>query len=138
MTPRSSRSSALRTASMPSTSSTSTRWLLWVRVWSTSGWFSTSSRFTPSVSSIHSWSLVYASASSNRGRVLDRMNTLRMSATPRSFSWVSMLLSMRFRNTSSSDPAAASSFAASSSFTMRMRSSSFSALSSVKMQVRSP
>jgi len=41
MTPRISRSSASRAASMPSTSMISTRWLLTVRVASTSGWLST-------------------------------------------------------------------------------------------------
>ena len=113
------------------------RWFEVVLVKSTSSWFITSSRLTPSVSNIHSERLVKVSVTGSRPMVFaSRMNTLRISAMPRSLRLLRSCASRRLRNTSSSVSCSPMSFS-SSVFMMRMRSSSFSELSSLKMHERS-
>ena len=141
MTPRSSLSSALRAASMPSTLRISMTSLDTVRAASTSGWHMTSSSATPSVSSTHSVSVTNPpAAGSSLVRLASRRKTLRMPSTPCSFTWLSMEPSMRLRKTSSSAAPGSpppSLPAASASARMRMRRMSLSALSSLNRQCSS-
>ena len=87
---------------MPSTWMTSTTWLEVVRVWSTPSCGRTSIRFTPSVSSIHSEVEVKPPLCAGTVFLVSRKATLRMSGTPCSLSWLSIVCSMRFRKTLSS------------------------------------
>ena len=113
------------------------RWLDVVRVKSTSSWFITSSKLTPSVSSCHSEVFPNDSVRGSTPITLaSRMNTFLMSAMPRSARLSNICASRRFRNTSSSAVPPSSPFS-SSLFMMRMRSSSFSELSSLKMHDKS-
>ena len=114
------------------------RWFDVVRVKSTSSWFITSSRFTPSVSSCHSDVFANVSVSGSRPMTFaSRMNTLRMSGIPRRLRFVRSCASRRFKNTSSSVVTSPTSPFSNSSFMIRILRSSFSELSSLKMQLRS-
>ena len=138
ITPRSSFSKVFLTASIPSTWITSMRWLDVVRVKSTSSWFITSRRFTPSVSSIHSLFLANVSVVASRPIVFaSRMNTFLMSGIPRRARLVSICDSSFLRKTSSSVVEGPASFSSISLSSRRMRRMSFSELSSLKMQERS-
>ena len=138
ITPRSSLSSVFRTASMPSTWITSMRWLDVVRVKSTSSWFITSRRLTPSVSSIHSLFFVNVSVTGSRPITFaSRMNTFLMSAIPRSDRLVSICDSSFLRKTSSSVVDGPASLSPISLSSRRIRRMSLSELSSLNMHDRS-
>ena len=108
-----------------------------MRVKSTSSWFITSSKLTPSVSNCHS--LVFPKASvcaSTPVTFASRMNTFLISAIPRNARLSNICASRRFKNTSSSVDPASSPFSI-SLFMILMRRSNFSELSSLKMQDKS-